>query len=90
MAALDAAGDTDHVTGLLRRIGERGSGADRQRTLWASAQGSTGFTEALADATLADTEPATRSATPASAGSPGRRCPPSAAQPTGHIARAPT
>jgi carboxylate-amine ligase len=57
-AALDAAGDTDHVTRLLRRVDERGTGADRQRTLWAGAEASIGFAEALASATLSNAVPA--------------------------------
>lgn len=52
-AALDAAGDTENVTRLLRRIDQRGTGADRQRMWWAGTEAASDFTDALAYATLA-------------------------------------
>ncbi len=52
-AALDAVGDTDHVIRVLRHIDERGTGADRQRTLWSGTEASAEFIEALAHATVA-------------------------------------
>ncbi|HET8660861.1 MAG TPA: glutamate--cysteine ligase [Micromonosporaceae bacterium] len=52
-AALDATGDADEVAVLLRRLDERGTGADRQRAMWSAAGSARDFTEALAAATRA-------------------------------------
>ena len=56
--ALSDRGDAQTITGLLRRLDDRGTGADRQRALFASAGSAPGFTEALARATLSGDEPA--------------------------------
>ena len=56
--ALSDRGDTEHITGLLRRLDEEGTGADRQRALFAAARSAPAFTEALARATLPGGEPA--------------------------------
>jgi carboxylate-amine ligase len=61
--ALDAAGDTAAATALLRGLDERGTGADRQRALWAGASSAGEFVGGLARATLT---PATRPPRPAS------------------------
>ena len=50
--ALSDHGDTQAVSGLLRRLDERGTGADRQRALFASAASPAAFITALARATL--------------------------------------
>ncbi len=57
-AALSDRGDAETVTGLLHRLDDRGTGADRQRTLFAGAVSAPGFVEALARATLPGDEPA--------------------------------
>ena len=44
-------GDTQISTGLLRRLDDRGTGADRQRTLFTSAASTPAFIAALACAT---------------------------------------
>lgn len=51
-AALSEHGDTETVTMLLHRLDEAGTGADRQRALYASAASTPAFIEALARATL--------------------------------------
>ena len=51
-------GDAQTITRLLRRLDDRGTGADRQRALFATAGSATGFVEALARATLSGDEPA--------------------------------
>ena len=56
--ALSDSGDAQIITGLLRRLDQRGTGADRQRALFASAGSAPGFVEALARATLSGDEPA--------------------------------
>jgi glutamate---cysteine ligase / carboxylate-amine ligase len=56
--ALSDRGDAQTITGLLRRLDDRGTGADRQRALFASAGSAAGFVEALARATLSGDEPA--------------------------------
>ena len=58
--ALSDRGDAQTITGLLRQLDDRGTGADRQRALFASAGSAAGFTEALARATLSGDEPARR------------------------------
>jgi hypothetical protein len=50
--ALSARGDTQTITGLLRQLDDRGTGADRQRALLAAAGSAAGFVDALARATL--------------------------------------
>jgi carboxylate-amine ligase len=50
--ALSDRGDAQTITGLLRRLDHEGTGADRQRALFASAVSPTGFARALARATL--------------------------------------
>jgi glutamate---cysteine ligase / carboxylate-amine ligase len=45
-------GDAQTITGLLRRLDQEGTGADRQRALFASAVSPSGFVRALAGATL--------------------------------------
>jgi carboxylate-amine ligase len=50
--ALSDRGDAQTITGLLRRLDHEGTGADRQRALFASAASPTGFARALARATL--------------------------------------
>ncbi len=55
--ALSDHGDTQIITGLLRRLDDRGTGADRQRTLFASAASTPAFITALARATLSGYEP---------------------------------
>ena len=49
--ALSDHGDTETVTRLLRRLDDRGTGADRQRTLFTSAAPTPAFITALACAT---------------------------------------
>jgi hypothetical protein len=49
-------GDTETVTRLLRRLDQRGTGADRQRALFTSAS-TPAFITALARATLSGYEP---------------------------------
>ena len=80
-AALSDRGDADAITGLLHRLDQRGTGADRQRALFAGAVSAPGFVEALARATLSGGEPAcggqpnAGSERPPGAWTPG--CPPS-------------
>jgi carboxylate-amine ligase len=57
-AALSDRGDAAAITGLLHRLDDRGTGAGRQRALFAGAMSAPGFVEALARATLSDDEPA--------------------------------
>ena len=56
--ALSHRGDAPAITGLLRRLDDQGTGADRQRALFASAGSTPEFVEALARATLSGHEPA--------------------------------
>ena len=56
--ALSDRGDAQTITALLRRLDDRGTGADRQRALFASAGSAPRFVEALARATLSGDEPA--------------------------------
>ena len=49
--ALSDHGDTEIITGLLRRLDDRGTGADRQRALFTSAASTPAFITALARAT---------------------------------------
>ena len=56
--ALSDHGDTATVTGLLRRLDDRGTGADRQRALFTSAASPPAFITALARATLSCYQPA--------------------------------
>ena len=55
--ALRDHGDTETVTRLLRRLDDRGTGADRQRALFTSAASTPAFITALARATLSGYEP---------------------------------
>ena len=55
--ALSDLGDAQIITGLLHRLDDRGTGADRQRALFASAGSAPSFVEALARATLSGDEP---------------------------------
>ena len=50
--ALSDHGDAQIITGLLRRLDQDGTGADRQRALFASDASPSGFAQALARATL--------------------------------------
>ena len=50
--ALSDHGDVQTITGLLRRLDHEGTGADRQRALFASGASRPGFVRALARATL--------------------------------------
>src|SRR5271154_4894708 len=50
--ALSDHGDAQMITGLLRRLDQQGTGADRQRALFASSASPPGFIQALARATL--------------------------------------
>ena len=50
--ALCAAGDAQLIAGLLRRLDQEGTGADRQRALFTSGLLPPGFVQALARATL--------------------------------------
>jgi glutamate---cysteine ligase / carboxylate-amine ligase len=50
--ALSDHGDAQTITGLLRRLDQQGTGADRQRALFASSASPPGFIQALARATL--------------------------------------
>ena len=75
--ALSDRGDAQTITGLLRRLDDQGTGADRQRALLASTRSAPGFVEALARATLSgdepgrDGQPNARSERPPRAGTPG-------------------
>jgi glutamate---cysteine ligase / carboxylate-amine ligase len=69
--ALSDHGDTETITGLLRRLDDRGTGADRQRTLFTSGISTPAFITALARATLSGDEPGRQRAgapVPAAAG----------------------
>ena len=55
--ALSDHGDTETITTLLRRLDQRGTGADRQRALHASAASTPAFITALARATLSGYQP---------------------------------
>ena len=55
--ALSDHGDTETITRLLRRLDDRGTGADRQRALHASAASTPAFITALARATLSGYQP---------------------------------
>ena len=56
--ALSDRGDAETITRLLHRLDERGTGADRQRALFAGAVSAAGFIDALARATLSGGKPA--------------------------------
>ena len=60
--ALRDHGDTETITGLLGRLDDRGTGADRQRALFTSAASPPAFITALARATLSGYEPGRRRA----------------------------
>src|SRR5271169_4979085 len=68
--ALSDRGDAQIITGLLRRLDDQGTGADRQRALYASAGSAPSFVEALARATLSGDEPARRGQPNAKSGRP--------------------
>ncbi len=55
--ALSDHGDTETITGLLRRLDDRGTGADRQRALFTSGVSTPAFITALARATVSGYEP---------------------------------
>jgi carboxylate-amine ligase len=55
--ALGDHGDTETITGLLRRLDDRGTGAGRQRALFTSAASTPAFITALARASLSGYEP---------------------------------
>ena len=55
--ALSDHGDTETITTLLRRLDDRGTGADRQRALFTSAASTPAFITALARATLSGYQP---------------------------------
>ena len=55
--ALSDHGDTETITRLLRQLGQRGTGADRQRALFTSAASTPAFITALARETLSGHEP---------------------------------
>ncbi len=55
--ALRDHGDTETITRLLRRLDQRGTGADRQRALFTSAASTPAFITALARETLSGHEP---------------------------------
>ena len=55
--ALSDHGDTQTITRLLRRLDHRGTGADRQRSLFTSAASTPAFITALARETLSGHEP---------------------------------
>ena len=55
--ALSDHGDTETITRLLRRLDDRGTGADRQRALFTSGVSTPAFITALARATLSGHEP---------------------------------
>jgi gamma-glutamyl:cysteine ligase YbdK (ATP-grasp superfamily) len=81
--ALSDRGDSQTITGLLRQLSDRGTGADRQRAFFATAGSVPGFVEALARATLSRDElaygcqPNARSERPPGAWTP---CPADGAQ----------
>ena len=55
--ALSDHGDTETITGLLRRLDDRGTGADRQRALFTGAANTPAFITALARASLSGYQP---------------------------------
>ena len=55
--ALSDHGDTETITGLLARLDQQGTGADRQRALFTSAASTPAFITALARATLSGYQP---------------------------------
>jgi carboxylate-amine ligase len=55
-AALSARGDAGHITTLVHRLDHLGTGADRQRALFAAAGSAPAFAQALARATLSSDE----------------------------------
>ena len=55
--ALRDHGDTQTISGLLRRLDDRGTGADRQRALFTSTASTPAFITALARATLSGYQP---------------------------------
>jgi glutamate---cysteine ligase / carboxylate-amine ligase len=55
--ALSDHGDIETITGMLRRLDDRGTGADRQRALFTSGISTPAFITALARATLSGHEP---------------------------------
>ena len=57
-AALADRGDTQIITTLLQRLDDQGTGADRQRALFASTASAAAYTRALARATLSGFDPA--------------------------------
>jgi glutamate---cysteine ligase / carboxylate-amine ligase len=76
--ALSDCGDAPTITGLLRKLDNLGTGADRQRALLASGMSPATFIQALACATLSAREPASGgqrvggvASSAGSAGSPG-------------------
>jgi glutamate---cysteine ligase / carboxylate-amine ligase len=72
LAALSARGDAGTIIGLLQRLDDHGTGAERQRALFARAASASDFVGAVARATLAGPEPgASRAAWPSPA-LPGR------------------
>jgi carboxylate-amine ligase len=58
--ALSDHGDAEIITGLLRRLDDWGTGADRQRALFTSAASRPAFISALARVTLSSYEPGCR------------------------------
>jgi len=56
-AALSDRDDTETITRLIHGLDDRGTGADRQRALFAGAASTPAFVEALARATLSGDEP---------------------------------
>jgi carboxylate-amine ligase len=51
--ALEQSGDFDEVVEGIARLGRHGTGADRQRSMWAAAIDPTAFVASLADAAIA-------------------------------------
>ena len=72
-AALSDRGDAESVVRLLRRLDNRGTGADRQRAFLADAVSVPEFVEALARAALSGDGPASRRHPHAGAGRPSGR-----------------
>ena len=64
LAALSARGDAGTVIGLLHRLDDHGTGAERQRALFAGAASPSEFVGEVARATLAGPEPAASGARP--------------------------
>jgi len=73
--ALSDHGDAQTITGLLRRLDDLGTGADRQRALLADGESPAGFVQALTRATLSGGEPARSSQPEAASGQPHARAP---------------